>query len=224
MKKALVLVLCFALLLTLAVGCTPQTTTAGPTTTAKPGETTPEATTTLGPPAEIVYVYPLFSEQADQAVIEAAINEISIAKLNVKVTLGAIAVANYQGQVPLKITGGEAMDLVCTLPGGPTLYSTMVAQGQFKDITELAPMYAQAAIDAFNDVNPDFISGAYIGGKLYGLPNLFDKVSATYLDFKKAALDAAGIDLTKMKNITDFEAICKTLSEQIGRASWRETV
>ena len=167
----------------------------------------------MGPPAEIVYVYPLFSEQQDQAVIEAAINEISLAKLNVKVTLGAISIANYQSQVPLKITGGEAMDLVCTLPGGPTLYATMVAQNQFKDITDLAPMYAQPAIDAFNAVNPKYLSGAYIGGKLYGLPNLFDKVSSTYLDFKKAPLDDAGIDLTKIKNITDLEAIAKTLKE-----------
>ena len=214
MKKALVLVLCFALLLTLAVGCTPQTTTAGPTTTTSAGETTPATTTTMGPPAEIVYVYPLFVEQQDQAKIEAALNEITLAKLNVKVTLLGTAIANYAGQVPLKITGGEAMDLVCTMPGGPTLYSTMVAQGQLKDITDLAPMYAQAAIDAFNDVNPNYINGAYIGGKLYGLPNLFDKVSTTFLDMKKSVLDDAGLDLTKIKNITDLEAIVKTISEQ----------
>ena len=136
MKKALVLVLCVTLLLTLAVGCTPTTTTTATPPSGTTG-TTPESTTTQGPTAEITYVFPLMAGvPVDLKVVNDAINEISIAKVNVKVNLAPISVANYSSQVPLMISGKEAMDLVETLPGGPTLYASMVSQGQLMDITD----------------------------------------------------------------------------------------
>ena len=57
MKKELVLVLCFAMILMLAVGCAPAVTTT--TTTASAGQET-TAATTQGPPVKINYIYPLF--------------------------------------------------------------------------------------------------------------------------------------------------------------------
>ena len=48
----------------------------------------------------------------------------------------------------------------------------MVANGQLTDITELAPQYAQGTIDSFNEINPGYLKGAYIDGKLYGFPLL----------------------------------------------------
>ncbi len=126
------------MLLTLAVGCTPQSTTA-PTTGTTGGTTAPTttATTTLGPPVELTYVFPVFADHVDTPIVNAALNEIALAKANVKVTMNPIAISSYSGQVPMMIAGGEDIDLLLTLPGGPTLYATMVAQGQLNDITEL---------------------------------------------------------------------------------------
>jgi len=217
MKKALVLILCFAMLLTLIVGCTPQNTTA-PTTAPTGGTTatTPEATTTLGPPVELTYVFPVFADHVDTPIVNAALNEIALAKANVKVTMNPIAISSYSGQVPMMITGGEDIDLLLTLPGGPTLYATMVAQGQLNDITELLPQYAPGIVDAFNAVNKDFLNGAYVGGKMFGVPTLFDKVTGTYFDFRKDVLVENGLlDAFKaIKNMNDLEAIVKVLSEK----------
>lgn len=211
MKRALVLILCLSMLLLMAVGCAPTATTAAPNGTTG---TQSEATTTQGPPAEIVYVFPIFADQADLQVVNEAINAISLAKVNVKVTLNPISIANYSGQVPLMITGGEAMDLCETLPGGPTLYATMAAQGQLTDITEAAPQYAQGIIDAFNAVNPGYLSGAYIGGKLYGFPSLFDKVSATYVDMRKDVLEQNNQleAFQNIKNMADLEAVVSVIA------------
>ena len=213
MKRSLTLILCLFMLLLTVAGCTTPATTTNPTTN-DTGTTTAESTT-LGPPAEIVYVYPLFSEQVDQTLISDTISDLSLAKINVKVKCEGIAIANYATQVPLKITGNEAMDIVLTMPGGPTLYATMVNQNQLKDITDLAPMYCQGVIDAFNAVNPGYLAGANIGGRMYGFPNLFDKVSNTIMDMRKDVLVASNtLDAYKSaKNITDLEAVVKVLAE-----------
>lgn len=212
MKKALVLILCLAMLLVMAVGCQPATTTTAAPTGTTAGTTA--APTTMGPPAEIVYVYPAFAEQADAALVQEAISAISEAKINVKVTINGISIANYSSQVPLMITGNEDMDLLLGLPGGPTMYATMVAQGQLNDITDLAPMYAQGIIDAVNAVNPGFMAGAYIGGKLYGFPGLYDKVTETIMDMRKDVLEENNLLDAYMnaKSMTDISNILATLT------------
>ncbi len=212
MKKTLILILCFSLLMVMAVGCQPAETT--PSATTSEGETTTSETTTMGPPTPIVYVYPAFAEQVDQEIVEEKINEISLAKINVDVDIYPIGIANFSQQVPLMITGGEDMDLVLGLPGGPTMYSTMVAQGQLKDITDIAPMYAPGIFDAVDAVNPGFMAGAYIDGKLYGFPGLYDKVTETIMDMRKDVLVENNLLDAYMNanSITDLEAIAETLA------------
>ena len=210
MKKALVLVLCFAMILMLAVGCAPAVTTT--TTTASAGQET-TAATTQGPPVKINYIYPLFGGvPVDQQNVNDAVNEISLAKANVTVEMIPISIANYNEQVNMKLISGEEVDLMVTLPGGPTFYPTMAANNQLNDLSDLAPQFAQGAIDAFDAINPGYLAGAYIGGKLYGFPALFDKVSNMHVTIRKDVLDKYNLDLTKIKNITDLEAIVKVLA------------
>ncbi len=214
MKKTLVFILVLAMLLLVAAGCSTPATTASQSGS-EPGTGTQEPTT-AGPPAEIVYVFPLMAgEPVDLEKVNDAINEISIGTINVEVALYPISVANYSSQVPLMITGGEEMDLVETLPGGPTIYASMVAQNQLIDITDLAPEYAQDTIDEFNALNPDFLSGAYINGRMYGFPNLFDKVTDTYFDLRKDMLEETGMleNFKAVENMDDLEVVVKALSE-----------
>ena len=88
----------------------------------------------------------------------------------------------------------------------------MAANNQLNDLSDLAPQFAQGAIDAFDAINPGYLAGAYIGGKLYGFPALFDKVSNMHVTIRKDVLDKYNLDLTKIKNITDLEAIVKVLA------------
>lgn len=215
MKKALVIILCFMLLVTLAAGCTPAVTTTGTTAATSSGATTAAPTTTLGPPVEVVYMFPSLTGAVppDLGIVNDAINEISIAKTNVKVQLLTVANANYAQQINLMITGNEKLDLFLTMPGGPTHISLMVANSQLTDLTELAPAVAQNMLDAVTDLNPGYIDGAKVNGKLYGIPCLFDKVSNIYLDIRTDVLEKNNLDLKAAKNLADVEAIVKVLAE-----------
>jgi putative aldouronate transport system substrate-binding protein len=216
MKKTLVLVLCFAMLLTLAAGCTPAVTTTVATTKGPTTATTATPTTTLGPPVEIVYMFPSLSGVVppDLQLVNDEINKISIAKINVKVKMQTIANANYAQQINLMITGNEKLDAFLTMPGGSTHITTTAANKQLTDLTELAPKVAQDMLDTIAAVSPAFINGAKVNGKLYGIPCLFDKVTNYYMMIRKDVLDKNNLDLTKAKNKTDVEAILKVLKEK----------
>lgn len=213
MKKALVLILAFAMLLAVAAGCT-QPTTAPTTGTTGTGATTAAPTTTQGPPAEIVYMYPATSGiPTDLEMVNDAINEYIASKINVEVTMYPVAIAGYTQQAMLMITGREDLDLMSTLPGGPTFYVSMIANNQLKDLSEIGPQYAPSVAEAINAVNPGFMDGMYVGGKLYGYPALFDKVTNYYISIRKDMLDKHNLDLTTIKNGADLEAIVDVLAK-----------
>lgn len=204
------------MLLLMAVGCTTAPTTTAPTTTGTTGTgTTAAPTTTMGPPVEIVYMFPSLTGviPPDLELVQAAINEISLAKANVTVKMNTIANANYAQQINLMITGKEDLDAFLTMPGGPTHIATMVANGQVTDISELAPEFAQNALDTIDAINPEYIKGTMINGKLWSLPCMFDKVSNYSLMIRKDVLEKNNLDLSKVKNAADVEAIVKVLSE-----------
>lgn len=214
MKKAIVLVLCIALLLTLAACAGTPTTTAPTTSPTTTGSGTTGPTTTLGPPVEVVMMYPATSGiPVDLQKVNDAINEISVAKVNVKVKLSPVAIANYTQQAMLMITGKEDLDIFETLPGGPTYFATMVANNQLNDITDGLKTYAQGTLDAVNDVNGAFMSATTVSGKVYGITALFNKVSNIYIHIRQDILDKYSLDLTKIKNMNDLEAIVKKISE-----------
>lgn len=221
MKKALVLVLCLVMLLTAVVGCAnTDNTTGGPSTTSGNSN----QTTTQGPAAEIVYMYPATAGiPVDLEKVNNAINELSVAKANVQVVLYPVAIANYTQQAMLMVTGQEDLDLFETLPGGPTQFATMVANNQLIDITADMATYAQGTIDAVNEVNPAFMSATTVNGKVYGITALFNKVSNIYVSIRKDVLTKNNLDLTQIKNMNDLEAIVKVLAENESTAVFAPT-
>lgn len=214
MKKALVLILAFAMLLAVAAGCTQPSTTAptGTPTTGKPSGSETEAPK---PAKKIVYMYPATSGgiPVDLEKVNQAVSAYAIGKINVDPTLFPVEIANYNAQAMLMITGNEDVDVMESMPGGPAHFTAMIAANQIKDLTELGPQYAPKIAEAVDAVNPGFMAGMTVGGKVYGYPALFDKVTNYYVTIRKDVLDKYNLDLTKIKNGADLEAIVKVLAE-----------
>ena len=96
--------------------------------------------------AEIVVLYPSMGPiPSGLQAVEDAMNEITEEQINTHVTLKVIEVGNYDQQVNLMTAGGEQLDLMVTMPGGPASLGTMAAQNQLMDITELLEEYAPKA-------------------------------------------------------------------------------
>jgi putative aldouronate transport system substrate-binding protein len=204
MKKALVLILCLAMLMGLAAGCSPSATTGGTT-----GATTTAAATTEkpGPPKKIVAVYIAAGASKDQQLVNDEMNKYILPLINVEVELMAIDTANYEQQCNLMITSRETMDLLQMMQRPAVSFATMTSQNMLMDITELAPKYAQGIFDEINRVNPAYINGTKIDGRLYAFTSLFDKASSQWLAFRKDILDKNNLKLNTVKNVTDLEAM-----------------
>lgn len=217
MKRILATVLCLVMLLSLIVGCgapkesgQAQATTAAATTAAEKPKEQPKSIT-------VVFVG---ETPKDHKMVNDELNKYTLDKINVEAVLKPIETANYVQQVNLMITSREKMDLLMNHPLGAVSYSIMSSQKQLMDITDLAPKYAQPVIDAIKSINPSYLEGTYIDGRLYGFTSLFDKASGQYIAFPKDLLDKHKLDITKVKNINDLEAILDVLKKNEPQSPW----
>lgn len=69
--------------------------------------------------------------------VEDALNEITLDKINVKVHLNMLEIGTYMTQMPMDITAGSKVDLISTFPAGSGLFSTMATTGQLMPLDEL---------------------------------------------------------------------------------------
>lgn len=217
MKKVVCLVLSVFILLGILTGCGGGGSN-NATSTAADTKAETKATESAKP-AKIVMTH-IGTPSPDLKIVQDEINKLTIPKINVEVEIQCIETANYAQQVNLMITGNEKLDLMMTYPAAAAHFSTMVAQNQLKDLTELAEKYGKGIIEAINNVNPGFLDGTRVAGKLYGFTCLFDKVSGTYVSFRKDVMDKNGLDLTKVKNFKDFETILETLKKNESISPW----
>jgi putative aldouronate transport system substrate-binding protein len=205
MKRAMVVILSVIMLLSLFAGC------AGGST-----ETT-KGTSVSATPVEITVLYLVPGSPKNKDKVEAEINKITIAKANVKVKLLATEVPNYAQQINMMIAGGEKLDTFGTFPDPAGHFATMLANKQIMDITDLVAKNAQDAVKAISDVNPGYLEGTKLNGRLYGLTCLFDKVASMYVSIRKDIADKYKFDVTQIKNAKDLENILTTIKngEQI---------
>jgi putative aldouronate transport system substrate-binding protein len=211
MKKTIVLVLCLAMLMGLAVGCSPAATTGGTTggtTAATTGATTATTTEALGPPKKVVFAYIAAGIPKDQQLINDELNKYILPLINVEVELMPIDNANYEQQCSLMITSRETLDLMLIMQTRPSIsFATMTSQKMLTDLTEMAPQYAQGIFDEINRVNPAYIDGTKVDGRLYAFTSLFDKASSQWLAVRKDILDKNNLKLNTVKNVNDLEAM-----------------
>ena len=166
MKKILAFILAAVFVLSAFAGCGNKAETAP-----APGAAEAPAATEGAAPAEVVKIvvaFPTWSgAPADLKEIEAAMNEISVAKIGVEATLLVTDFGSYKQQMTLMMSGDEQLDVISNLGAG---YSTNVMNGFYIDMEEngLFETYGQGIVEA---VGMDYINACRVGGVLYGLPN-----------------------------------------------------
>jgi len=157
------------------------------------------------PPYEVVMGYPVLGEvPADIDEVEAAINEITLEKINATVKLSRIPIGQWFQQKNLILASNEKYDLILT---DFQSYSAAVAQNQFLELDELLEQYGQdirAALGANLDV-------ARINGSIYATPVKGFNEAGTALMMRKDLLDKYGIDASSIKGTNDLDAVYATI-------------
>lgn len=181
--------------------------TTNPETSTGPAENADEATKD---PYELTMALPVFGAiPQDMEAVQAEINKITQAEINTTVTILPISVGTFGQQMNLMMSGGEKLDLAFAFGAGG-FYSSMATTGKVLPIDDLLAQYGQGAVDV---IGADYIKGAAIDGKIYGVPvnGAFSQKAAIYM--RKDLVEKHNIDVTSITSLADLEPIFKTIKE-----------
>lgn len=166
--------------------------------------------------AEITMMYySMGTVPKDIAVVEDAINEITEVEINTHVTMEVLEPGSYEQQINLKMSSQEPFDLMMTVPMGSASFSSMAAQNQFMDITQLLEEYGQPTLDTIGEL----IKGTTIDGKIYGVTPRRSLVTSVYIVMRTDVLEDLGL-LEKAQNMTSLEEYEEILAAVKASEKW----
>ena len=133
----------------------------------------------------------------DTQLVEDAINEITVAKANVKVKLMIISAANYSQQITLMLSGDEPLDLIYV---GAADLPTYVSRHQILPLNDLLKEYGQGILEYVGD----YLDAAKVGDEIYAVPTIRDLAAAYGFTCRTDLADKYGIDLSTVKGLSDL--------------------
>lgn len=166
--------------------------------------------------AEINVVLPVLTTvPSGLADVEAAINAITESQINTHINLEMIEQGSYAQQVSLMIASGEQVDLMLTIIGNSTSFSTMSSQNQLQDITQLLEDYAPKALSAVGEV----AESTRVDGKILGFPAFRNYYSGPYICMRTDVLEDLEL-LEKAQNMTSFTEFEEILAAVKNSEKW----
>jgi putative aldouronate transport system substrate-binding protein len=129
-------------------------------TVEKVSETTQEAL----PQVELKYYTLGYKQPEDTEVVEKAMNDILLKKINATVKLTIYPFGNYDQKMKVMSAAGEEFDLMFC-----TDYLNNAAKGAYTDLTDLIPKYAP---ELQNTMEPYIFDATRVDGRIYAVPNL----------------------------------------------------
>lgn len=159
------------------------------------------------------------STEGMQAVID-AMNDITREKIGVVAEATWDTLGNHGQNVNLAISANEPYDLVATLVA-PADFAPMYSAGQLMDVTEILEEYAP---DLFDVMGP-FIYAESVGGRIYGVANLYNYASNGYILMRKDLLEQYDLldDADNAVTWDDMVEVWKKLSEETGMVALGDT-
>ena len=214
MKKkifALLLALTLALSVFAMAGCQANTPVASgtPAPSAAAGESA-AAPATKAPAGEAPTLVWLMGDPGkvpvDEALVEEALNKVSVEKLNVKMK----TVFYNDEKIKLALSTGEAFDMAFTCEWFNN-YAVQAKAGYFADITDKLKTVTPELYATMPDVVWD---GAKIDGKIYAIPVKKDYAAEMYYRFDKALfVDDLKMEIPATMKFEDVEKYLKAAKD-----------
>lgn len=159
-------------------------------------------------PYELVVVFPS-APQADEQLVEEAINEYLKDKINATVDLRPIDWGPWNDQRNLMIGSKEKVDIYFTAQW--TNHAVNVAKGAFMELGDLLESHGQGILET---LDPAFLEGSKINGKNYGIPTNKELAAQGGILYRKDIAEQLGLDMSSVKSIADLEPIFKKVKEE----------
>lgn len=148
-------------------------------------------------------------ETATEAV-EAKVNEMTEADINVHVDLQWYDAVTYGTQVPMMIQADEKLDLMNYTPVPGASYASFMNAKQLMDISEYLDEYGASITATVGDL----LSGTSKEGGVYGVVNYGAKAATQTILMRKDVLDDLGLT-EKAENAATFTEVEEILKEVV---------
>lgn len=151
--------------------------------------------------------YMIGTPQKDITKVMDKVNEYTKEKINTTVTMKQIDWGDYDQKMQVMIASGEPFDIAYTAGGN---YVLNAQKGAFADLNELLDTHGKelkAALD------PAFLEGAKIDGKLYGIPSNKEVGQQSVYVFNKSLVDKYKMDISSISSLKDLKPFLQTVKE-----------
>lgn len=149
----------------------------------------------------------LGEEQADEARIEAAMNEILEKEVGAKIDIMCLPVGTYAQQLQLMMTGNEKLDIVPVMRESANGY---ISSGQLIDLSELIDNYGDNIKAVLGE---DMAKVSSTGDFVYGVPIEREYFLDTAIIMRKDLVEKYNIDTSVIHSLADCEDAFKTIQE-----------
>lgn len=120
-------------------------------------------------------------------------------EINTTLDLQYIGWGDWDEKMSTIIASGENFDIAYA-----THYVANAQKGAYADLTELIPEYAE---DAYKQLDPAYIKGNTIDGKLYAMPVNGNVYAQQVLTFNKEYLDKYDLDIDGIESYQDADKV-----------------
>lgn len=149
----------------------------------------------------------LFEQNTNIANVEAALNAITLEKINCTVDIVPVFIGDLPSTVSLGVAGGEKLDIVTV--GLTYALSTAVADETILPLDELLAERGQGALEATAHV----AEAQKINGQTYGLTGYTYAAMSGGFVYNKTMADQYGLNMHDGMTLDEFTAIAKTLKD-----------
>ena len=130
-----------------------------------------------------------------------AMNAITEKTIGVHADVKLLNMGDFTTQVGLALAGGEQLDIM-TPAMGATSFTSLVANGQLYDLTELLENEGSELMAMMGD----YVEADRVNGKIYGIPPFRNYASSVYMIMRKDILDDLGLT-EKAQNLTSWTEV-----------------
>ena len=160
------------------------------------------------PPVELTYYFP-GGPQADLPMVNEALNELLMTKMNATVKLVQLDWGAYDEKMKLMFTGQEACDVIFTAPWINN-YFQLINNESLLALDELLP---QNAPEIWSDIKQEFWQAVKVNGKIYAVPNQQIWVKPWGFAARKDLAEKYSFDWESVKTWEDIEPFLVSLAE-----------
>ncbi len=152
---------------------------------------------------EIVFATPI-SKTVDMKPIEDEMNRIIEPKINVRVHIEGISMANYTNQIGLMQSGGEQLDAM----GFLGTYSEWLANNQLMCLDEYMDTYGAGIREAVGD---EFLLATSNNGSVYAIPTYNGYAMVMNIVLRKDLIEELNLPVEQLKLAKNFDEYCENL-------------